>query len=229
MLYIVFLIAIIIICAFANSFIKLRENYIDIDTKTVPAPFYDQSTTAQNFNLAECGFEFFDTVLKNNINILTTATDNNTYLLTILNRNFETEKANIFNIVKTQKNDVDPFTIVDTKIISQTATTTTSEHLVYRPDKIYGINIHITTENLKDTNQMRLIDYSIPGFVFDDKIEMNDPANIVISDTPYQPFMKDETFMKDTKYEQTFLCNYYDNLAKNGHIIVNPGFDCANL
>ena len=223
-LFISFLIAIIILCAFANTFIKLRENYVnrdtivDIDSKTVPASFYDQGSTATNFNLAECGFDFFDNVLKNNINIPINVkdTDNNTYLLTILNRNFE-------------KNEVDPFTIVNSKIISQTDTKTSSEHLVYRLDKIYGINIHITTEILKDANQMRLLDYTIPGFVFDDKVQLNDPANIVISDTPYQPFKKDETFMKNKNYENTYLCNYYDNLAKNGHIIANSGIDCTNI
>jgi hypothetical protein len=187
------------------------------DYRPVPSAFYDQviEYVQPGFPLMEYPTDFINCTLKN-AEALPKQT-NDKYLLAILN------KAVLDNSPKEPL-----FKMIESEIISEKENKISSRHLVDRQNKIYGIELEITTELDKSNSQTKLIDYKIIGFVFDDKIKMNEPANIVLQEDQYQTFMKDTTFTKDTDYETKYLCNYYDNLRKYGNTMVGPpeGLDC---
>ena len=222
-LWIFLLIVVIVLSALLQSRYKVEPFKITGDDyRPVPSAFYDQAIghVETGFPLMEYPTDFINSILKN-AGALPKQT-NDEYLLAILN------KAIIdIGDVKIKE---PLFIMVESEIISQNEkeNTITSRHLVDRQNKIYGIELEITTQFDTITSQIKLIDYKIIGFVFDDKIKMNEPANIVLEEDPYQEYMKDTTFMKDTTYETKYLCNYYDNLRKNGNIMVNPpeGLQC---
>lgn len=218
-LWIFLLIVVILLSALLQSRYKVEPFKITGDDyRPVPSAFYDQAIghVEPGFPLMEYPTDFINCTLKN-AEALPKQT-NDEYLLAILNK-------------AVKDTDTKPlFKMVESEIISQNEkeNTITSRHLVDRQNKIYGIELEITTQFDTITSQIKLIDYKIIGFVFDDKIKVNEPANIVLEEDPYQEYMKDTTFMKDTTYETKYLCNYYDNLRKNGNIMVNPpeGLHC---
>jgi len=222
-LWIFLLIVVILLSAFLQSKYKVEAfNVSSDDYRPVPSAFYDQAIghVEPGFPLMEYPTDFINCTLKNAEPLPKQTNDK--YLLAILN------KAIIdIGDVKIKE---PLFQMVESEIISQNEKENkiTSRHLVDRQNKIYGIELEITTELDKNTSQTKLIDYKIIGFVFDDKIKMTEPASIVLEEDPYQEYMKDTTFMKDNTYETKYLCNYYDNLRKNGNIMVNPpeGLDC---
>lgn len=218
-LWIFLLIVVIVLSALLQSRYKVEPfKLTGDDYRPVPSAFYDQAIghVEPGFPLMEYPTDFINCTLKN-AEALPKQT-NDEYLLAILNK-------------AVKDTDTKPlFIMIESEIISQNekANTITSRHLVDRQNKIYGIELEITTQFDTITSQIKLIDYKIIGFVFDDKIKVNEPANIVLEEDPYQEYMKDTTFMKDITYETKYLCNYYDNLRKNGNIMVNPpeGLQC---
>jgi hypothetical protein len=82
----------------------------------------------------------------------------------------------------------------------------TSDHIVYRDTKIYGVSISLKTVHSLATTDIMMTEYSINGYVFEDKITDYQPQNLV--DNNYQDFRKDDLIVRDEKYEKEYLCKY---------------------
>lgn len=102
----------------------------------------------------------------------------------------------------------------------------TSNHIIYRDTKVYGVSLTITTlHNIKD-GSIYLTDYNMNGFIFEDKIKNNVYPSNLIEDS-YQEFKKDKINIPDKKYEQAYICKYLADIKKFRGINVNmQGLDC---
>jgi hypothetical protein len=87
-----------------------------------------------------------------------------------------------------------------------------SKHIIYRDTKIYGVSISITTIHSLVDNSIHLIDFELYGYVFEDKINAFEPSNLI--DNNYQDYKKDNIQIRDPKYENQYLCQYFDDIHK---------------
>lgn len=99
-----------------------------------------------------------------------------------------------------------------------------SNHLVYRDTKLYGISISLVTRFNMRTNKISLLTYKLNGYVFEDKISNLTPMNLF--DNNYQAFMQSPKIRQDSKYENAYLCKYYDDVQKFTGYKVNHDLKC---
>jgi hypothetical protein len=97
-----------------------------------------------------------------------------------------------------------------------------SDHVVYREGKIYGAALRLKTVHDNDT--IDLVDFSLVGFIYQDKIIDTMPSNLETS--TYQSYMLDQSITKDAKYEKDYLCQYFRDLEKFRGIKVNTNIKC---
>lgn len=237
---ILFLIIIIInIYIFVN--INIKENFINdfydkyIDVISIPVEFYNISAKLPKTQYAvEFNDKFFIDTL-NNVKInISINTDINTfnvkdkiikddilnrankYLVKVLNKNLPLDETFLFTNIFTE--------IINAYQINDNIFMLESKHLIYRDTKIYGVSLTITTlhntnnnngstsKKIKENGTISLIDFILNGFIFEDKINAYQPVNLI--DNNYQDYKEDIIQLKDKKYEEQYLCQFYKDVEK---------------
>jgi len=207
---------------------KKNENFINdyyskyFETITVPTEFYNISAILPKTNYAfELKDRFFiDTLNKNKTitslgyikspdlidekMILSILNRSNNFLVDILNKEMPCDEKFLFSNVYSEK------TLA--KIIVNGVFVLKSKHIIYRDTKIYGVSISITTIHSLVDNSIHLIDFELYGYVFEDKINAFEPSNLI--DNNYQDYKKDNIQIRDPKYENQYLCKYFDDIHK---------------
>lgn len=223
-------------CQIINS----PETYINdyskyIETITVPTDFYNISAVLPKTHYAiEMKDRFFIDALNKNKTITSLGYDKspdlkdekmissilnraNNYLVYIFNNEMPCDEKFLFSNVYSEK--------VAAKIIVDSVFVLKSKHIIYRDTKIYGVSISITTIHSLIDNSIHLIDFELYGYVFEDKINAFEPSNLI--DNDYQDYKKDNIQIRDPKYENQYLCKYFDDIHKFRGITV-PNVDKLN-
>jgi hypothetical protein len=231
--YILLLTIICFSALFANYFtehFQINDFYSKyLNDISVPVSFYSQGKVAQNFKLIEFNDQFFKDVLEKNKNpsvlegkVETKIKVNNDQLL----QRTDTYISNLFNDALAKKENT-LFAVAYSELLSIKSYTNNkflieSRHIIHRDKKIYGTSLEIKT--FHEIGKTTLVDYTILGFIFEDRIDANQPSNL--DENEFQPFMKDAIFIKDKKYEKQYLCKYYADLKKFRGIDVPNTLEC---
>lgn len=221
--------------------INTSETYINdfydryFETITVPTDFYNISAKLNDNHYAiELKDRFFIDTLNKNKTITSLGyvkspdlTDekmissilnrSNNYLVNILNKEMPLDEKFLFSNIYSEK------TLA--KIIVDGVFVLKSKHIIYRDTKIYGVSISITTIHSLVDNSIYLIDFELYGYVFEDKINAIEPSNLI--DNDYQDYKKDNIQIRDPKYENQYLCQYFDDIHKFRGITA-PNIDNLN-
>lgn len=219
-------------------FYKKKEGFITdyydkyFNDLSIPTKFYETSAEFANKThyAVEMNDRFFIDVLDKEKNILfkpptiehkailvnkdlktKMLKNNNKYLVRILNselfKNSSNEKYIFTNVFSKVKELYQGYWENGSCII------TVSEHILYRDTKIYGVSLNITTLYDIINNTTYIIDYTLNGFIFEDRIKSNVYPSNLIEDS-YQEFMKDKIKIYDKKYEQKYVCKYLSDIKK---------------
>jgi len=228
----IFIIILIILFYYLNykNIKNVKEEYINgnsyeyydkyVETISVPVDFYNITAELPSTHYAvEMNDRFFlDALNKNKIITslgyeLSDDVDNqrlidsiikrtNNYLASIFNKELQPDEKFLFANVYTEK-------ILAKKIVDDVYLLK-SKHIIYRDTKIYGVSMIITTLHSFSEKNVKLIDYQLIGFVFEDKVKTFEPENLIYDD--YQDYNKDKVMERDPKYENKFLCKYFNDL-----------------
>lgn len=198
---------------------------------SVPSEFYFQGKVAQGLKTFELKDKFFIDALESNlnkdvmsnqvedtekVNIPSDALDGiNKYLEKILNARLPSEDTSLFATVFGE--------ITSAKSYKTNSTLYTSRHIVHRDGKVYGASIEMSTFVTRDN--IYLVGYKLIGFVFNDKLDNQQPYNLDQNENQY--FMQDKNVTKDDKYIKQYLCQYYSDVEKYRGIKIPTDIDCT--
>lgn len=211
---------------------------------SVPTKFYETSAKFENSNhyAIEMHDRFFIDILNREKSIL--PNPNEKYIATLTNKELRHKMLKTVNkylidllnneLFKKSSNEKYIFTNVFSRVKEMyqaiwengNCIVVTTDHIIYRDTKMYGISLTIKTlHNIKD-NAKYIIDYNLNGFVFEDRVKNNVYPSNLIEDS-YQDFMKDKIQKYDTKYETKYVCKYLADIKKFRGIQVDTGdLDC---
>jgi hypothetical protein len=139
------------------------------------------------------------------------------YLLKLLNSKLASDEIYMFHTVFSETTDITRFEESGEYVVS-------SNHLIYRDTKIYGVSISLKTVVDGKTGKVSLLSYTLNGYVFEDKITEYQPNNLV--EDVFQDYRKDDLITKDPKYEKQYLCKYYADLKKFRGIVNMDDLQC---
>lgn len=211
-----------------------------LNTVSVPSDFYSSGNTLPEMQYAaEFHDRFFiDTLndeMKNHVAIPYSSANEITekdliaklkkridnYITTLLNKKLDSNESYVFNVVYSQFEDGLKWETENIYLVH-------SKHVLYRDTKVYGVSIHLTTVHDGNTGSIRLLNYKLDGYIFEDKISDYYPANLI--DNNYQDYMKDKIITKDQKYENQYLCQYYHDVKKfRGLVVQDEKLDCSRF
>lgn len=208
------------------------KHYNDV---SIPTSFYN--ITAQvvpNHYTVEMKDKFFEDILEKNVvpfrhvvQKTSSIEDEKTkqqllqqidaYLLKLLNSKLASDEIYMFHTVFSQTQNITKFEESGQYVVS-------SDHLIYRDTKIYGVSISLKSVVDSQTGKVSLISYTLNGYVFEDKITDYQPNNLV--EDVFQDYKKDNIIIKDAKYEKQYLCKYYADLKKFRGIVNMDDLQC---
>jgi hypothetical protein len=224
----IFFLTILVLNIYVFNYKKQIENFTINDyydkyfnAITIPTDFYNISKLPKKQYAYEMHDRFFlDTLEKNktdtsisfndkdDINnsklILSMLNRTNKYIVDILNKDLPLDERFLFANIFSEK-------ILAKKLIDEVYVLKTN-HIIYRDTKIYGVSLTITTIHSFVDKGIKLIDYKLDGYVFEDKLNPIQPSNLI--DNDYQDYKKDKIEIHDPKYEKQYLCQYYNDLKK---------------
>jgi hypothetical protein len=224
--FIIFL-TILLLNIYVLNYKKNNESFINdyydkyISTVSVPTDFYNILELPKTHYAVEMHDRFFlDTLEKNktktsisyikkddiddNILISSILNRTNKYVVDILNKDLPQDERFLFSNIHSEK-------ILAKKLIKDVYVLK-SRHIIYRDTKIYGVSLSLTTLHSFVDKDIKLIDYNLYGYVFEDKINKIEPSNLI--DNDYQDYKKDKIEILDPHYENQYLCQYYNDLKK---------------
>ena len=209
---------------------------------TIHPDFYAQGVSESNWPLAELNDKFFTDALKENLqskvadnldkidtndksnikDLLTSIiSDTNLFLVKILNDKLESiSDTKLSELFKIKYGEITSITSYKNNLFL-----TISQHIVHRDKKIYGASIELKTLHNLNKKTIALIDYKLLGFVFDDRIGIQQPSNL--STDNFQEFMKDKVPIDDIKEDNMLLCKHFKDLQSDRNI--SPVFNSSEL
>lgn len=136
----------------------------------------------------------------------------NDMTLRVLNAKLINKEKFLFNVVYSQVSKMSRVNNTDNIVME-------SNHIIYRDTKMYAVSIRLITLHLPNTSKVSIIAFTLNGYVFEDKLTDYTPINLI--DDNYQDFKKDKWITKDSKYEKTYLCQYFADLKKFRGIVTD--------
>lgn len=202
-----------------------KESYIDYNYKllTIPSSAYNNLNINPNKYFYEFKDKFFINILNKNKSTQQINKNNFKNINLSIKQRYELEKIikkyieNIFNKELEQYDDnlfyVYRFIINETKVFNDIYLVNTSL-ILYRNNKIYGVSIKLDTLHKINSEELKLYDFDLMGFIFEDKMfsEFTLPNNVYTN--IYQDANDNKTIIKTPEYEKKNICKYLEDLKK---------------